>query len=215
MFGAWIRHTSKPVPEWPVLCNTGLVAIRDIDIRNALAAELANRFIREPGTVIVHELGVHAGASRIDIAVVNGILHGFEIKSEADTLRRLPSQVAAYGCVFDEVTIVLSRVHERDVRNHIPAWWGIASVSKDLQIRTVRRAKPNPTRDVLSIARLLWREEALSLLASKDLATGFRGKGRECLYRRIAAEIPLNEVSDFVRMQLKIREGWRSDLLRT
>ena len=33
--------------------------------------------------LLIHELGVCAGLARVDIALVNGSLHGFEIKSEA------------------------------------------------------------------------------------------------------------------------------------
>jgi len=36
------------------------------------------------------------GASRIDRAVVNGSVHGYEIKSETDDLTRLPAQARAY-----------------------------------------------------------------------------------------------------------------------
>ena len=69
--------------------------MRDIDVRTVLAAEVARRYKGDADTLIIHELGVCSGDARIDLAVVNGKLHGYEIKSDADTLKRLPAQAEA------------------------------------------------------------------------------------------------------------------------
>ena len=44
---------------------------------------------------------------RIDIAVVKGALHGFEIKSDFDNLKRLARQVDLYSQVLDRATLVV------------------------------------------------------------------------------------------------------------
>ena len=62
-------------------------------------------------TVIVEELGIQHGLSRIDLAVVNGELHGFELKRDRDTLARLPEQTETYGRVLDRVTLVIGERH--------------------------------------------------------------------------------------------------------
>ena len=52
--------------------------MRDIDVRTVLAAEVARRYKGDADTLIIHELGVCSGDARIDLAVVNGKLHGYE-----------------------------------------------------------------------------------------------------------------------------------------
>jgi len=56
------------------------------------------------------ELGINHGGVRADIAVVNGVFHGYEIKSDLDTLYRLPRQAEAYSEVFDQMTKYYSRL---------------------------------------------------------------------------------------------------------
>jgi hypothetical protein len=64
------------------------------------------RRIRKYGTaiIIIDELGLCRGTVRVDIAVVNGVLKGYEIKGDQDTLRRLASQAATYNRIFDTMT---------------------------------------------------------------------------------------------------------------
>ena len=78
-----------------------------------------------PATVVVDELGLQHGRFRADIAVVNGHLAGFEIKSDFDRLSRLPSQAEGYSSVFDQVTLILTDRHAAEAKNLIPDWWGL------------------------------------------------------------------------------------------
>lgn len=188
--------------------------VRDIDIRVFLAARLREQFADEPGTLILHELGVSAGICRVDIAVINGQLHGFEIKSEFDTLKRLPSQAMAYNAVFDYMTIVLGATHIEKAKALLPSWWGIITISGQLKMRVLRKARRNSAPSPLEVARLLWRDEALSFLALHNASGGFRSKSRNFLYQHIAENFSFQEISSFVRATLKARANWRSDALR-
>jgi hypothetical protein len=85
--------------------------MNDAQIRIATKQALFAQHLGEPDTVIFEELGVQHGLSRIDLAVVNGELHGFEFKSDKDTLARLPEQAESYGRVFDRVTLVVGESH--------------------------------------------------------------------------------------------------------
>ena len=87
--------------------------MNDVQIRTALKRELLLQYKDDRETVVIEELGVHHGTSRIDLAVVNGVLHGFEFKSDRDTLTRLPEQANAYGLVFDRLTLVVAERHVR------------------------------------------------------------------------------------------------------
>src|SRR6266849_8615145 len=99
--------------------------MNDAQIRIATKQALFVQHRGDAETVIFDELGVQHGVARIDLAVVNGELHGFELKSDRDTLARLPEQVESYGRVFDRVTLVVEERHLRRAVEMVPEWWGI------------------------------------------------------------------------------------------
>src|SRR5713226_2006710 len=129
---------------------------------------------------IIEELGVEHGAARMDVAVINGVLHGYEIKSDRDTLLRLPEQMGIYNAVFDQITLVVGKSHLHDAINVVPDWWGImiAKINSNESVifNEIREAKSNVGQNSLSVARLLWRNEALEILESAGKANGFRSK---------------------------------------
>jgi hypothetical protein len=65
----------------------------DFDIRLALHAKRLRRLKTHPNTLVIDELGLAHAKSRIDVAVINGCIHGYEIKSDKDTLDRLSKQI--------------------------------------------------------------------------------------------------------------------------
>ncbi len=67
--------------------------MKDFHIRTVLKSKIVSRYAKDPSTLIVDELGIRQGAARIDVTVINGVIHGYELKSDCDTLNRLPSQV--------------------------------------------------------------------------------------------------------------------------
>src|SRR3990170_1714739 len=83
------------------------VGLGDSAIRASLRSRLLGQHGQDADTVLIEELGLRRGQVRIDIAVVNGLLHGYEIKSDRDSLRRLGTQVAIYGKVLDQATLVV------------------------------------------------------------------------------------------------------------
>ncbi|HEX6037420.1 MAG TPA: hypothetical protein VFZ20_05255, partial [Longimicrobium sp.] len=71
---------------------------KDSDIRSVLYATELARHAACSGSLVVPELEICQREFRIDVAVVSGTaLHGYEIKSDRDTLSRLPAQAVAYG----------------------------------------------------------------------------------------------------------------------
>jgi hypothetical protein len=80
---------------------------RDSDIRRVLLADLGQKYKNPEHDLIVEEFGCNA--ARADVAVINGSLHAFEIKSDSDSLERLPGQIEAYRGVFEYVTLICGR----------------------------------------------------------------------------------------------------------
>lgn len=188
----------------------------DTVIRKALISRLNEEYAANPEYQVIPELGLWHGAARIDVAVVNGILHGFEIKSDRDTLFRLPEQREAYNSVFDQVTLVVGSKHFVGAFKMVPEWWGIQTVRMDKDgsvfFNSIREPKNNPRQDNVSIARLLRRREALDLLESRGMADGVRSKPRDVIYRRVAESVELETLKDHVRSVLqRPRRDWRFD----
>lgn len=187
--------------------------MREKEIRLALRQRLSDTFGDDQDTLILDELGICQGAVRIDIAVVNGALHGYEIKSEHDTLYRLPTQEASYSKVFDKVTIVIGKSFLSSIRKSIPSWWGIMVAMQDVhgtpQLITKREPRMNTAVDAFALAQLLWREEALELLKEHGLDHGLRTKSRKLLWQALANNISLSDLRTNVREKLVKRKGWR------
>ncbi len=188
--------------------------MREIDIRRSLLAEIEERHRGETDTLIKEELGLCQGFARVDIAVVNGSVHGYEIKSEQDTLARLPGQAQIYNRALDFVTIVTAPAHAKKISEVVPGWWGIwnaAECGQEVRLESSREASHNPHIEPFALAQLLWRGEALQALSENNLATGMRSKPREQLWRRLASELPLEKLGCIVRECLKRRGAdWRA-----
>src|SRR5580704_6657611 len=105
--------------------TSNFISTTDKLIRAAFREKLENDYRDERDVKIIDELGVMHGSARVDMAVVNGIIHGFELKSDLDTLRRLPEQMEAYNSVFDQITLVVGKQHVQEAINAAPEWWGI------------------------------------------------------------------------------------------
>lgn len=182
-----------------------IITTNDVIIRSALKKKLG---AHDKKVRIIEELGIRHGIARIDIAVVNEIMHGYEIKSDRDTLRRLPDQMNEYNDVFDKLTLVTGRHHLYDAINIIPDWWGIMVAKIDVNNKvifyTIREAEDNQKQIGVSIARLLWREEALQILEEQNKAVGFRSKPRELIYERLANTLNVDILKERVRYALLV-----------
>lgn len=191
--------------------------IKDRDIRKVLHAKIVEEFKNEYDTIVVDELGLCQGKSIIDIAVINGFIHGYEIKSESDTLERLPGQMEIYSKVLDTVTIVSGECHINRIVNYVPDWWGI-TVSQNnngkVEFKVLREAKINNNIDPYSVAQLLWKDEALDILIQFGLDRGYHNKSRKIIWEKLVKSLSLEELKNLVREKLKNRTEWRADSLQ-
>ena len=169
---------------------------------------------RDADTRIIEELGLCQGSARVDLAVVNGTIHGYEIKSECDTLARLPGQINVYSTALDFVTIIAAPTHVARIAQLVPSWWGVWSVARcrnGFRLKPSRESQRNPGINPFALAQLLWRDEALEALAYYGLTAGARSKPRAFLWHRLASNLTLEQLGDIVRTRLKQRRAqWRS-----
>ncbi|MHB1571100.1 MAG: sce7726 family protein [Solirubrobacteraceae bacterium] len=135
-------------------------------VRGALRAHVMASVAGARDTL--EELWVPRSNERADIALIGRWMDGFEIKTERDTLNRLPRQMVAYGRLFDRCTAVVAERHRHDAAAILPDWWGITTVHVNgaVTFAPVRKAKANPSIDPEVLVRLLWRDEVFNALIS-------------------------------------------------
>lgn len=188
--------------------------MNDRDIRRALMAELERKYSKDNDTLVLDELGIGHGTARIDLVVVNHQLHGYEIKSDLDSLRRLPDQIRAYSRVMDRVTLIVGYKHAYDALQIVPEWWGVRLAEKKKQsdivvLSDARPSRNNPNIDLNAVAALLWRSEALAILDDIGAANGVRSKRRSEIYNRLVSLVDPDSLRSIIRQTLKSRQGWR------
>ena len=192
--------------------------LSDVEIRAAFKSSLLPAYLHDQGSFVLEELGLRHGRARIDLAIVNGELIGFELKSDLDSLQRLPEQAMVYNSVLDRITLIVTERHLSAAVERISDWWGIvlARLDRDgaVSFREVRSPKINPVVEKLAVARLLWRTEALGILEELGAAEGFRSKGRTEIYTRLAELLDDETLRSRVRLGLSLRTDWRPGALQ-
>jgi len=187
--------------------------MNDAEIRQNFHRKRLRRQHAQKDTLVIDELGLNHGRCRADIAVINGYLVGYEIKSNNDSLRRLEKQVKSYNAVFDKVSVVVGERHINYIKNYIPQWWGvIVSVRGPrgaVNFKVIRKGRTNKTIDPISIAQLLWRNEAKEILQQKNLSPKILRQPRAILYEYLVNTLKICELRKFVREYFKKRKNWR------
>ena len=180
---------------------------KDPDVR-ALLKQYLEALHTGTDTLVMEELGLCQGDVRIDVASVNGELSGFEIKSPSDTLARWPKQRRIYSKVVDRAWLVAPGPKLDAAR--APDWWGqiaVFDLDDRIGLRIVKPAGHNPKLDPLSIAKLLWRDEAIDLLKKSGRARGVMTKSRRLVWERVIEAIALDQLRDAVRAALRQRRA--------
>jgi hypothetical protein len=210
---------SRPVGfisnPWPFVDSAGcagpshLMALGDpavateSAVRHRLKHEvLASATVRAEA---VYEFWVPCSSERADVAVIGEELCGYEIKTERDTLKRLPRQAAAYGRLFDQCTIVGGERHIGAAIQMLPDWWGITAIARsaDAQFRfvSVRAGARNESVDPETLVRLLWREEVRAALSAIGTEPDPKAS-RSTMWKRLLESVDIEQLRAIVRRAL-------------
>jgi hypothetical protein len=186
-------------------------SMKDVDIREPFIEKIV-KINQGHDYRIIPEMAVCDGLSRVDIAVANGNLYGYEIKSDADTLDRLPQQQEFYNKTFDKVFIVVGNKYVSIIEDYIPDWWGIYVAYYDKKqnviIKQKKRGRKNHSVNAESLLELLWRDEIENLLKIHGFK-GLSSKNRRILRKMALDKFSLQEIKDYTRETLKQRKDWR------
>lgn len=144
------------------------INLKDADIRKTLRHHLAQ--VYPPSSLFINELKIAYGAARADMIVVDENLHGFEIKSDADTLIRLSNQVINYSKVCTQATIVCTEKWQNIIPKYIPDWWGIMVAAPGpesmLNLHHIRKPIVNCQLDAYALCQFLQKNVLKNMLSS-------------------------------------------------
>lgn len=191
-------------------------ATSDSDIRTALYKKRFRYQKSSPNTLIINELGLVHARCRVDVAVINGCIHGYEIKSAQDSLVRLNGQIDIYRRALQKVTVVADQKHLSKVMVSVPDWCGVIEATQGvrggIQLQTIRTAIINPDTDPILLAHLLWRSEVLELLTKIGYSPKELRRSRKELYKTLCEVMTIRDITDAIRDFMKHRHSWRDHL---
>lgn len=187
--------------------------MKDAHVRAVLMEQLYCKYKDSSDTRIISELGINFGQSRIDVAVVNGIIHGYEIKSESDNLDRLSNQILHYNMLFERVTMVVDKKHLEEVDRAVPKWWGITTVRNvngKINLVQKRKGRRKTSQDKNTLLKLLWKEDLEALIDYLGYPKAMKKMKKFELYKIFNEEVKLEVLRPFVYDALKNRQFWRN-----
>lgn len=117
--------------------------------------------------VLINEMVIANWSRRADLVVANGKLHAFEIKSDFDSLRRLPGQVETYLSRFDKVTVVCTSKFAKLVRDCTESRveiWCAAKTDDGTKLSVYRRGQAENVSNKRVLYGYLHKPELITLL---------------------------------------------------
>ena len=165
------------------------------------------------GTLFIDELGLAHARSRIDIAVINGCIHGYEIKSDKDNLTRFGTQIDTYRQTLQKLTFVAAPKHVAGIMSRAPQWCGVIAAEQGprggIKFMVERNAATNPEVDPVMMAHLLWRDEVIELLDQAGYAAKDLRRPKKQLYQMLCEAMTVSEITASILAFMTQRSKWR------
>ncbi len=182
-----------------------MAPLSEREIKQAVVDHLFRKNTLKCG-VIINELPVANWSRRADLAVANGKLQAFEIKSDLDSLRRLDGQIALFATRFDKVVLVTTSRFLTRALNRLPPYveiWEASRGRDGIDLRIARRGHMREIKSHHILASYLQKSELRSLVKSAGIDTA-PDISRDEL-ETIVNRLPLNRLRKFVLDRLKQR----------
>ncbi|CZX18763.1 sce7726 family protein [Enterobacter hormaechei subsp. steigerwaltii] len=187
------------------------VLLREQDVKVAFIDWLFRKGLLENATII-NEMVVANWSRRADLAVANGHLQAFEIKSDFDSLKRLDGQLETFTSRFEKVTVVCAPKFTYEISKKVTSDVGVIeylNTSKGIRFKIVQRGRTAVLGNKKVYINFLLKKE-LQLLLVESGKRFLLESGREAL-ERIAEQIPLSRIRDFALKAIKQRYKETSD----
>ncbi|WP_180003588.1 MULTISPECIES: sce7726 family protein [Acinetobacter] len=185
------------------------------DIRTALRSWVHNKFELKQNDILINELGFWNKdpestvdcSFRADLALANGRLVGFEIKSQKDTLKRWTSQMTAYSNVFEEIWLCSHGKHLHRALEITDKHIGVLAVDDSGSITVVRYAAENTKLNFYDLSGLLWKDELLTFASLNNIKEIKSRMTKNEIREVLSAHSSLNELKPYVLQKLKERKS--------
>ncbi|MDO3208823.1 sce7726 family protein [Mycobacteroides abscessus subsp. massiliense] len=185
--------------------------LRDTDLRGALTDTIARRY-RGREHLLAPEVEILCGIpGRIDALLIADKICGFEIKSDVDSLRRLPRQLQAYEPVLERAILIVGDRHLEAGGALLPPWWGIWRAHRrgDRVVLDVQRpARPNPEFYTYGVTRFIDRQ-AITLHMRTLGRSGYSKYGVDELRSQLVKIHTRGEILALARWVMRARGDWR------
>ncbi|MEZ2577935.1 sce7726 family protein [Buttiauxella ferragutiae] len=179
--------------------------LREQDVKIALIDWLFKKGLLSDAAII-NEMVVANWSRRADIAIANGHLQAFEIKSDFDSLKRLDGQLQIFTSRFEKVTVVCSPKFTCEVTNRVRPDVGIIEYHTDnhgVRFKVIQRGRVCSRLNKNVYLSFLLKAELKNLLIENGNNTS-NDLNRNSL-EAIAEKLPLNKIRGFVLSSIKKR----------
>lgn len=185
------------------------IPLSERDIKLAVIAHLERTSALQDG-VVINELPVANWSRRADLAVANGKLQAFEIKSDFDSLRRLDGQIALFATRFDKVVLVTTNRFISSALERLPAFveiWEASRQGQEVRLRVVRRGQTREIKSRHILSSYLQKSEIASFIRSTGNVVPQNASRDEM--EKILETLPVSKLRLYVLSRLKQR--YRAD----
>ena len=114
---------------------------------------------------------LRVGHCRADVVILNGTSTVYEIKSERDSLDRLPKQINAFRKVFANINVIVGENHVSAVHKMVDQGIGVMTLSDDHEIDIIQKSRDQSSEtSPLSIFDMIRTRESELLLKDLDIS---------------------------------------------
>lgn len=181
------------------------VLLREQEVKIALIDWLFKKGLLENATLI-NEMVVADWSRRADLAVANGHLQAFEIKSDFDSLKRLDGQLETFVSRFEKVTVVCAPKFTYEVTKKVASDIGVIEYSNTnhgVRFKIVQRGRTSILRNKSIYLNFLLKKELQTFLVENGSQLPFE-TSRESL-ENMAYQFSLSRIRSFTLNALKNR----------
>lgn len=183
------------------LVGEAMSKLDDHDIRK-IVLEHVRKF---KDVKVREEYTTYSGKSRADIVAINSHFNAFEIKSDYDSLGRLPNQIKEYDLTFEKNYIVTGNKYINKISNFVPQHWGIIHVYKrnnNIVFKYCRRPILNPYFDFKCFLGLIDSQTLKKMVMKSNIKTGINSKEIRGSFKYPLLEKLDNNLSDYQKQKL-------------
>lgn len=175
-------------------------------LKAAVIDKLYSRSHVDHDSVLISEMVVDNWSRRADVVLANGKLWCFEIKSELDSLVRLPGQIDTFSRSFEKLVIVVAAKFEAAAKPMLTEGVGLWVEETDGSLKERVRPKVASLTKEAAI-KAMTAAELRRLLACNGVTPG--GDAQRAQLCRLAALLPASDLANAARDAIKKRHRAR------